>query len=140
MKVYVAGAVQRPGVYNVRPGDRVADAIEAAGGPTEDAETLAVNFARRVRDEDHVVVPRRGEPVPLVEAGAPAGAGRRIDVNTASPAALDSLPGIGPTRAKAIVDSRLKDGPFNEPADLVKRKLLPQSVFDGIKDLIDVHP
>ena len=138
MKVYVAGAVQRPGVYSVRPGDRVADAVEAAGGPTDDADTLVVNLARRLRDEDHVLVPRRGEPAVL--ALADSSAARRVDINTAPASALETLPGIGPTRAKSIVESRARHGPFTEPAELVKRKLLPQSVFDGLKDLIDVRP
>ena len=138
MKVYVAGAVQRPGVYSVRAGDRVADAIEAAGGPSADADTLVVNMARRLRDEDHVLIPRRGEP-PLL-ALADGSTSQRVDINSAPAAALETLPGIGPTRAKSIVESRTKHGPFTEPADLVKRKLLPQSVFDGLKDLIDVRP
>src|SRR5581483_6446405 len=65
MKVYVAGAVLHPGVYAVQPGDRVADALEAAGGPTDDADTLAINLARRLRDEDAVIVPRQGDPAPV---------------------------------------------------------------------------
>jgi competence protein ComEA len=135
LKVYLTGAVRRPGVYTVREGDRVGDLVETAGGPTDDADTLAVNFARRLRDEDHVHVPRRGEAPP-----APAAGTGRVDVNTASAAALETLPGIGPARAKAIVDSRTKDGPFAEPADLVRRRLLPQSVLDSIADLIVVRP
>jgi competence protein ComEA len=138
LKVYVTGAVQRPGVYSIRPGDRVADAIEAASGPTEDADTININFARRLRDEDHITVPRKGDPLAIsITADAPA---RRIDINTATTATLETLPGIGPSRAKSIIDSRLRDGPFTDPADLVKRKLLPQSVFDGLKDLIDIRP
>jgi len=134
-KVYVAGAVVRPGVYRFRPGDRVADAIEAAGGPTDEADLLNINLARRLRDEDQVVVPRQGE-APVVGGTA----GRKIDLNSAPAAVLESLPGIGPTRAQRNVESRTREGPFREPADLVKRKLVPQSVFEGIKDLIDVQP
>jgi competence protein ComEA len=139
IKAYITGAVQRPGVYTVRSGDRVADLVEAAGGPTDDADTSAVNFARRIRDEDQVIVPRRGEvlasPVPIGGTAA-----RRIDINSATSATLETLPGIGPTRARNIVESRAKDGPFTTTTELVKRKLLPQSVYDGIKELIDVHP
>ncbi len=133
--VYVAGAVARPGVYPFRPGARVADAIEAAGGPTADADLLSINLARRLRDEDQVVVPRQGETTPT--GGLP---GRKVDLNSAPAAVLEGLPGIGPTRAQRIVESRTREGRFTEPADLVKRKLVPQSVFDGIKDLIDVQP
>lgn len=134
-RVYVAGAVVRPGVYRFRPGERVADAIEAAGGPTPDADLLSINLARRLRDEDQVVVPRQGETA--VTGGLP---GRKVDINSAPAAVLEGLPGIGPTRAQRIVESRAREGRFTEPADLVKRKLVPQSVFDGIKDLIDVQP
>ncbi|MBI2760717.1 MAG: ComEA family DNA-binding protein [Chloroflexi bacterium] len=135
MKVYVTGAVARPGVYPVRPGDRVADVIEAAGGPAEGADTLAVNFARRLRDEDQVNVPRVGEPVGPVNGSAT----RRTNINVAPARALEELPGIGAARAQKIVESRTKDGPFNEPGDLVKRKIVPQSVLDGIRELIDVR-
>ncbi len=138
MKVYVTGAVLHPGVYAVHAGDRVVDAIEAAGGPADDADTVAVNLARRLRDEDRIVVPRRGEPGQADDAGITASG--RTDLNTAPAAILESLPGIGPTRAQRIVESRQKDGPFTEPADLVKRKLVPQSVFDGLKDLVDARP
>lgn len=140
LKAYITGAVAKPGVYSVRAGDRVADLVELAGGPTEDAEVSAVNFARRVRDEDQVVVPRRGEPV-VVSVGSAAGSlGGRLDINTATSRALETLPGIGPTRAQRIVESRAKDGPYASTADLVKRKLVPQSVYDSIKELIDVQP
>jgi competence protein ComEA len=141
MKVYLAGAVIRPGVYPVHPGDRVADVIEAAGGPADDADMLAVNLARRLRDEDQIVVPRQGEGVAAAsgDAGGTATAGRPLNINLAPAAALETLPGIGPSRAQHIVESRTKDGPFADVSDLVKRKLVPQSVLDSIKDLIDVR-
>lgn len=141
IKAYITGAIQRPGVYTVRIGDRVADLVEMAGGPTEEAELSAVNFARRIRDEDQVLVPRRGEPVAEGAAVSTAsGIGGRIDINTAASHALETLPGIGPARAQRIVESRTKDGPYVSTTDLVKRKLVPQSVYDSIKDLIDVRP
>lgn len=138
MKVYIAGAVQRPGVYPVRPGDRLADAIEAAGGPTDDADLPAVNLARRLHDEDHIVIPRQGQTPPVaVEAEAVGPA--RIDLNSASAAALETLPGVGPARAKGIVDSRQRVGRFTEPVELVRRRLVPQSVYDGFKDRVEAR-
>lgn len=137
MKVYVAGAVVHPGVYAVHPGDRVADVVEAAGGPVDDADTERVNLAKRLRDEDRIVVPRRGAPSADADAGAtPA----LVNINLASAQALDALPGIGPTRAQRIIESRQKDGAFAEPSDLVTRKLLPQSVYDAVKNLIEARP
>ena len=131
LKVYVTGAVARPGIYQLQPGDRYADALAAAGGPTDDAEPLAVNMARRVRDEDHVHVPRHGEAAP----GGPATASSPLDLNTASVAQLETLPGIGPVRAQQIVESRGKHGAFTRPDDLVTRKLIPQSQLDALRDL-----
>jgi competence protein ComEA len=133
--VYITGAVARPGVYEARTGDRYADALALAGGPTDDAEPLAVNMARRVRDEDHIHVPRRGEP-PLVTAdGEPV-----LDLNTATLKQLEELPGIGPSRAQRIVESRTKDGAFTSPDDLVQRKIIPQSQLEPIRERIQVRP
>lgn len=141
LKVYIAGAVRRPGVYTVQDGDRVADVLEAAGGPGEDANLLAINLAKRLRDEDAVIVPRLGETVVSTEAGNPLAGSASIvpgplNLNTAGAAALEALPGIGAVRAARIIDSRTKDGPFRSPADLVARKLVSQSVLDGFKDQV----
>ena len=135
LKVYLSGAVQRPGIYQVQAGERYADAIAAAGGPTDDAEPLAVNLARRVRDEDHIHLPRRGEAPP---GGVPS-AQAPLDLNTATLAQLDTLSGIGQVRAQKIVESRAKDGPFTQPEDLVRRKIIPQSLLDPIRELIQVR-
>jgi competence protein ComEA len=138
IQVYVAGAVVRPGVYYLRDGDRWIDALEAAGGPTVDADLESVNLARRLRDEDQVLVPRLGETAVLGATYAPSD--ERIDINSAPAALLETLPGIGPTRAGNIVESRQQNGPFERPEELVERGLIPQSVFEQILDLIVVGP
>jgi len=138
IQVYVAGAVVRPGVYYLRDGDRWVDALEAAGGPAPDADVEAVNLARRLRDEDQVLVPRLGETAALGAVQTPAG--ELIDINTAPESVLDALPGIGPVRAGRIVESRQTDGPFERPEELVERGLVPQSVFEQVRDLITVGP
>jgi competence protein ComEA len=133
LRVYVIGAVQRPGVYTLQQGDRWIDALEAAGGPAPDADLARINLARRARDEDHIVVPRIGE--------APTTArGQLIDINSASARELEALPGVGPVRAERIVQSRQNDGPFASPEELLTRRLLPQSVYEQIKDLVTVGP
>lgn len=124
VRVHVAGAVARPGVVTVRPGDRVAEAIALAGGFAPGADEAALNLSRRLRDQDRVVVPRAGERSPL------------LDVNEASAEQLDELPGIGPVRAAAIVASRESGGRFATTDDLVGRGVLPEGVYDGIRDLI----
>jgi competence protein ComEA len=135
LKVYVTGAVVQPGIYQLRPGDRYADALALAGGPADDAEPLAVNLARRVRDEDHIHVPRQGEHPPALLTGEIV-----LDLNTATAAQLETLPGIGPVRARQIVESRQKDGAFTRTEDLVLRKLIPQSMLDSIRDKVQVRP
>jgi competence protein ComEA len=135
VKVFITGAVAQPGVYRARAGDRYGDALALAGGPTEEADPLAVNMARRVRDEDHIHVPRRGEPGLVTLAGEPI-----LDLNTATVKQLESLPGIGPTRAQKIAESRVKEGAFTRPEDLVQRKLIPQSALEPIRELIQVRP
>jgi competence protein ComEA len=130
--------VNRPGVYYLNDGDRWIDAVEAAGGPTADADVEAINLALRLHDEDQVLVPRLGEQAVLDSAQAPQN--ELIDINTASAAILDSLPDIGEVRSQSIVDSRQRDGPFSRIEELVERKLIPQSVLDQIRELITVGP
>jgi len=138
IQVYIAGAVNRPGVYFLSDGDRWIDAVEAAGGPAADADLEAVNLARSLQDEDQVLVPRLGEQTVLDSAQAPQN--ELIDINSASAAVLDTLPGIGEVRSQRIVDSRQRDGPFSRIEELVERELIPQSVFDQIRELITVGP
>lgn len=127
IRVDVGGAVARPGVVVVSPGDRVADAIERAGGFTADADRAAINQARRVIDQDHVVVPRIGERPPL------------IDINSADAETLQTLRGIGPVRAADIIASRETEGPFVTTDELLVRELLPESVYEQVSDLIDAR-
>jgi len=138
--VHVTGAVAAPGVYTLHEGDRVVDAVEAAGGPSADADLVTLNLARRIHDEDQVVVPRVGEqPAASQVAGASAN-GAPIDINTASAAILDSLPGIGEAYSNRIVDSRVASGPFQSTEDLVTRKVIPRATYEKIKLLITVSP
>lgn len=138
IRVYISGAVQRPGVYTVEEGDRWIDVLELAGGPSADADVAAVNLSLRVHDEEHLHIPRLGETTGSAGVGEPAG--RKININTASQALLETLPGIGPVRASRIVESRTSDGPFASTEELVSRDLIPQSVYDDIVDLISVGP
>jgi competence protein ComEA len=134
IRVHVAGAVMDPGVHELRAGDRLVEAIAAAGGPAPDAAIDSLNLARRVRDEERIDIPRLGSADP----GPPPLAGGRLDINTASAAQLDSLPGIGEAYSRRIVDSRSVDGPYESTRDLLDRKLIPVSVFEQVRDLITV--
>ena len=135
IRVYVTGAVQNPGVYRLAEDSRWGDAIEAAGGFAPDANPEGVNLARRVQDEDHIVVPRAGQPV-----AAGVSQGSLMDINSASESDLMSLPGIGEARARRIVASRTQDGLFTAPEDLLARELVPESVFEDIAEFITISP
>jgi competence protein ComEA len=138
--VYVTGAVNRPGVYRLREGDRTTAAIEAAGGATSDADLDRVNLARRLRDEDQIYVPRIGEPGRGGTDAVPGLPASVIDINTASLTDLDALPGIGPVLAQRIIESRQRDGKFQTIEELVERKILTRATYDRIKDRITARP
>ena len=151
IKVYVTGAVQNPGVYELRQGDRVYDAVTAAGGVGQGADLEAINLAALVRDEGYYYVPRLGEtPRPEVAAAvaaanAPVGDAAKshqgpVDLNTASEELLGSLPDIGPTRAKAIIDYREHNGPFESIDDILNVQGIGEGTFENIRDLVTVGP
>ena len=116
----VAGAVRRPGLYRLREGSRIDDAIAAAGGPTAKAQLGAVNLAAPVADGEQVVVPGRGAAG--VVGGGPPAAGSSpsapLDLNSATLEQLENLPGIGPVTAQKILDYRQQHGAFHSVAEL----------------------
>ena len=124
--VHVDGAVVVPGVHEVVLGSRVVDAIEAAGGLTEDADRSRLNLALLVEDEQRVWVPRMGEEEPPVVAptgggGSSASAdGGVVDINRASATELEALPGIGPSLAAAIVEHRQRERTFSSVEELLR--------------------
>jgi len=127
----VAGAVAHPGVYRLAAGSRVIDALLAAGGMTGDADLMALNKAAPLRDGARIFVPRPGEPVPAGTLGSEAE--RKVDVNHASAAELEGLPGIGPATAARIVRSR-DARPFVRIDELQTRGLVTPRVFADIRD------
>lgn len=119
--VQVTGAVASPGVVTAEPGDRVADVLERAGGALPGANLDAVNLALRIRDEDIVRVPFEGDAVlPLV------------NLNTADRAEIERLPGVGPARARAIIEAR----PLASVEELIERDLLPTVVWEEIRMMV----
>jgi len=141
--VDVAGAVVRPGVYRLISGARVGEAINAAGGFSArvDADRVAadLNLAATVSDGQQIRVPSRDDPAtPTAAPGSGAGsAGGLIDLNTATQAELESLPGIGPVTATKILGARAAT-PFASIDDLRERGLVGEKTFDSIRALITV--
>lgn len=120
--VHVVGAVRRPGLYALRSGARIADAVRRAGGTTRKANLEAINLAAPIEDGLQVVVPRRMPMVPAPGVG-PAVPGSEatagpVHLNTATLEQLDSLPGVGPVTAQKILDWRQSHGAFTSVEDL----------------------
>jgi competence protein ComEA len=143
--VQVAGEVAQPGLYDVPPGGRVEAALRAAGGTTAEADLAQVNLAARVTDGQRIVVPRKAA---AVEAGAataqrpapttrPSGSPGLVNLNTASFAELDTLPGVGPVTAQKILDERAR-APFTSAEQLLELKLVTSATYERIRDLVTV--
>ena len=137
--VHVAGAVVRSGVVRLGAGARVQDAIAAAGGATAQADLDAVNLAELCVDGTRVYVPRFGESV----SGSLPGSDRpgptlRINLNSATETALDSLPGVGPSLARAIVAYRAGHGPFRSVDELLEVPGVGPSKLAQLSDLVSV--
>lgn len=131
--VDVEGAVARPGVVRLPAGARVGDAVAAAGGATPDADAAALNRAAPLRDGARIYVPRFGEIPPAGSLGSDAE--KKIDINHASAAELETLPGIGPSTAGRIVRSR-EQRAFAKIDELQTRGLVTPRVLSDIRDLV----
>lgn len=117
--VDVVGAVRRPGLYRLRDGSRIADAVRRAGGTTRKANLEAINLAAPLADGVQVVVPRVvAEAAPGSPASDPAAVGGPVHLNTATLEQLDALPGVGPVTAQKILDYRQEHGAFASVDDL----------------------
>jgi competence protein ComEA len=138
--VHVSGAVLAPGIVELPSGARVADAINAAGGAAPDAQLDRLNLARIVDDGEQVHVTRMGEDAPPPEATASRGVlpDGRIDLNTASAAELETLPGVGPARAQAIIAER-EVRPFRVPGDLRRVPGIGEVTFQRLAPLVTVR-
>jgi competence protein ComEA len=112
--VHVAGAVREPGVYHLRAGSRVVDAVHRAGGARRRADLAALNLAAKLEDGRQVLVPRRGAAPP----GATPAEGVPLDLNTATAEQLDELDGIGPAMAETILKYREAHGGFGSIEEL----------------------
>lgn len=131
--VHVLGQVARPGLYELREGDRVIDAIAAAGGTTAEADPGGVNLARLLSDGEQLAVPAVGE----VTASAPGvAADGRVDLNTADVAALDTLPRIGPAMAQRIIDWRETNGPIASVDDLLAVSGIGAKTVEALRPLV----
>jgi competence protein ComEA len=144
--VAVGGKVRKPGLVRLPPGSRVADAIQAAGGADTGVDVAALNLARKVVDGELIMVGVTPPPGAVAGAGAapaggaPAGGGPpgQVNLNTATLADLDTLPGVGPVLAQRILDARTAQGGFKAVTDLRKVEGIGDSRYEQLKDLVVV--
>ena len=147
LTVSVQGEILQPGVYTLYKGARLQDAIEKAGGLTTHANNLSLNLAAPLKDGDSIVIPATtsaensipGEDNLVIRrTNSLTGAITNcININTATTEELQTLPGIGPTRADAIIDFRVKNGPFYKLEDLMLVSGIGDTTFDTLKFLIE---
>jgi competence protein ComEA len=141
MVVHVAGAVKIPGVYTLPEGARVFEAVEAAGGALPAADLHALNLAEPLFDGRKVRVPsaagQGADRQPILPQSPPADS--RININTATAAELEKLPGIGPSRAQAIVRDREQNGPFRRIEDLDRVSGIGPKTLATLREHVTVY-
>ena len=139
LQAYIAGAVNRPGVYTFSDGDRLVDLLRMAGEPIDDADTSGLNLALRLRDEGHYYVPTIGETPPVPSLSGASVAGDLIDLNSATAKDLETLPGIGEVKAEAIVHHRETVGRFATVEEVLGVAGIGPATLNGIKDRVTVR-
>jgi competence protein ComEA len=154
LRIHVTGAVSVPAVYRLPPGSIIRDAIEAAGGSTDDADLDRINLALELQDQQKVYVPRQGETNPVVAVASPGhrpqppvsggdgssgSGGGLVNINTASAAELETLPRVGPATAERIIEYRESSGPFESIEDIKNVPGIGPATFEGLEDLITVE-
>jgi competence protein ComEA len=141
--VAVAGKVRKPGLVRLPEGARVADALTAAGGVLPGTDIALLNLARKVTDGELILVGVTAPPgapgeAPPGDTTGGAAAGGKVNLNTATLAQLDSLPGVGPVLAQRILDHREKNGPFRTVSDLRQVEGIGDTRYEQLKELVTV--
>lgn len=147
LTVYVTGAVNQPGVVTVATGARVADAVNACGGLSPEADGEAINMAQAVKDGQQIRVPAKGAQKAAANGATAAKAGGSansadtsglVNINTADEKALDTLPGVGPATAQKIIEYRENEGAFQSPEDIMKVRGIGKAKYEKMKDKITI--
>ncbi|MEV6270824.1 ComEA family DNA-binding protein [Kribbella sp. NPDC051936] len=134
--VHVAGKVRRPGLIKAPPGSRVADVLTLAGGPLRGVDLTSLNLARQVTDGEQIIV---GQPAPTNPPPSPTppdpttAPNNAVNLNTATLAELDALPGVGPVLAQRILDYRTQNGPFTTVDQLQEVPGVGPKKFDSLR-------
>ncbi len=137
LTVHVAGAVSYPGVVLLKKGDRVIDAVMAAGGPLPEADLEKLNLAQAVQDGQKITVSVKGTAESPGDPGTEP-EDERVNLNTSSRRELEGLPGIGPTLAERIIAYREKKGGFRSVEELKQVSGIGDKKFEEIRDLVEI--
>ena len=137
--VDIKGAVKNPGVYQMKIGYRVKDALDAAGGLTGEADSQKVNLAKRLEDQMVIVVPKVGEEaqeIPAEATSKEAPKEGKVNINTATVEELKTLKGVGEKKAEAIIEYRKKNGSFKTKEGLMKVRGIGKKLFESFQERI----
>lgn len=142
--VDVKGAVNHPGVYQVSPNSRIQDAIQLAGGLTNEADQKQINFAQRLEDQMVVNVPKIGEEKGQEEtitnakntSGNQGAKDSKVNINTATVEQLMTLKGVGQKKAEAIIEYRKKNGSFKSKEELMKVRGIGKKMFETFQERV----
>jgi competence protein ComEA len=148
IEVQIGGEILNPGVYSLPKGSRLGDLITLAGGMSRLSDEKRVNLAAQLIDGDYFYIPSEGENIPESAANAPNGESISssqlfeypIDLNQANQEALESLPGIGPTKASDILAYRNQHGPFSDVDELLNVPGIGPSTLENIRDFLVIMP
>lgn len=140
LTIDVSGAVNKPGVYKLKNGSRIEDAVSLAGGFSQDAQSeyiaKVLNLAQKLVDGSKIYIPKAGEATGgLVSGSANSNITAKININTASVSELDSLSGVGEVTARKIISGR----PYQAIEELVSKKVVGKAAFDKIKDQLVIY-
>ena len=150
ISIYISGAVNSPGVVEVKNNDRLMEGVKLCGGLTDEADTNRINLAMRVKDEGHYIIPKEGEEIVVnnlnenVENNndgnnSDEGENKKININSASKEELDSLPGVGEVTAQKILDYREENKEFKSIDEIKNVRGIGDNKFNDLKDYICIQ-
>lgn len=136
--VDLKGEVHSPGIYEMKAGERIHDVIEQAGGFTNDADQTQVNLAQRLQDEMIIIVPQQGDTSSALTSEDSSINDGMVKINYATQQEIETLNGIGPSKAEAIIQFREENGLFQQPEDLLEISGIGEKTLENLKDQIIV--
>lgn len=150
ISIYISGAVNSPGVVELKSNDRLMEGVKLCNGLTEEADTNRINLAMKVKDEGHYIIPKVGEEIMINESdvetenknedtSSEGNEKNKININSASMDELDSLPGIGEVTAQKILDYREENKEFKSIDEIKNVKGIGENKFNDLKDYICVQ-